>query len=787
MEDEALDFSAPVLEFADGTTIKVQQKPEEAESEGPQEEETVTPADRFTDDYDRSYHSQSKHHPTLFETGENRHNDRGHGYQRSNYDKWRSGPEERSTHDHDFNPRYDRRGSYDRHDGRPSYDRRDSRPSPYYHSGRPSDDQRKEGEGETSWRKNSFQRRPSQDSRDEFHPTLLQRPRRQSGMSARSDEYGGSAEGSEGFGTNNTIPGEIERPPEVTAAQKEVMLTAAERAKKRRDEEEAEYIAARERAKQKAMELAKKAEQNNTTSLERTRQASTSSDKDGHNAKPESDFKKPSSSWASVTRPMNSKELGGSRAASHQESHAARSPERMQKPVSISDIDKVMSSIRQTLNEKKVEPEGQQLAPSKPSEEAIPNAESVTGGAANDANEAKIEVPKAVIGSTIEVDETISVKETKSGPELATVAVTETTNIEMVVEPAMEPQSTWKTIVSAIEPTTWDHDKAKPKETTLNVTKWDLKLDDVTEKTANAAIDMENNPSSNQWKQFMKQSKEEGFVEKELSRPQDWNSYAKILQAELAETADEAGASSPGASELNELEESAKSIERPGRGGSRGRGRGLSNENSRGRGRGGSSRFDASSSESSRGGRGRGRGGRGRGDRFGRLENDSQEALVSTEEQPASQPSSRADTSSSWRRTADDEESVDIEVRLPHRQKPSKTAAKEKRNAQTKAMVGDADVKSIADVTLVESLSSSTRQSRKKIIGDDQELDFSDLSFSETPASDASATLVEQKVIVNHVTVTKTAEADSPQEDSASSGLLFSIYCVYTMNLGTAF
>lgn len=48
----------------------------------------------------------------------------------------------------------------------------------------------------------------------------------------------------------------INRPTEITAAQREVMLTAAERAKKRRDEEEAEYEAARERARKKAEALA---------------------------------------------------------------------------------------------------------------------------------------------------------------------------------------------------------------------------------------------------------------------------------------------------------------------------------------------------------------------------------------------------------------------------------------------------------------------------------------------------------------------------------------------------
>ncbi|KAM3580036.1 hypothetical protein VKS41_007281 [Umbelopsis sp. WA50703] len=772
MEDEALDFSAPVLEFADGTTIKVQQKPEETESDGQQEEETVTPADRFTDDYDRSYPSQSKQHSTLFETGDARYSDRGHGYQRSNYDRWRSGPDDRAGHDHDFNSRYDRRGSYDRHDGRSSYERRDSRPSPYYHARRPSGDQWKESESDPAWRKSSFQRRPSQDSRDEFHPTLLQRPRRQSGVSTRSDELGGSAEGSEGFGTHSTVPGEIERPPEVTAAQKEVMLTAAERAKKRRDEEEAEYIAARERAKQKAMELAKLAEQSSTISSERTRQASTSSEKDSHNAKSESDSRKPSSSWASVARPINNKESGGSRAASHQESHASRSPERTQKPVSISDIDKVMSSIRQTLNEKKTETEDQQFVPSKTNEKAVSSVEDASSrGLARD-SETKSEVPKVAADSTVAVVETITVKETKSTSGASIVAATETTaQFEMVTEPAMEHSATWKTIVSAIEPTTWNHDEANTNENPPNGTKWDLKLDD-SAKNAEPDSDIENIPGSKQWKQYMKQSKEEGFIEKERSQPHDWSSYAKTLEAELSEMADEAGASSFGTSEFNDSEASVKPIERPGRGGFRGRGRGQSNENSRGRGRGGSSRFDASSSELSRGGRGRGRGGRGRGGRFGREANDSQEALVSTDDQSPSQINSRADTSSSWRRTADDEEPVDIEVRLPHRQKPSKPTAREKRNAETKANAGHTNAKSMAKITLAESLSSSTRQLHKKIIGDDQELDFSDLLLSVTPVSDAPATPVEKTITVNHVATTKTTEADSlgsANEDSASS------------------
>ncbi|KAI8090123.1 uncharacterized protein B0P05DRAFT_529448 [Gilbertella persicaria] len=64
-------------------------------------------------------------------------------------------------------------------------------------------------------------------------------------------------------------------PEEITAAQKNVMLTAAERAKKRRDEQEAEYAAAAERARQKAAALAAKSTHTFTILQKKTNEPDT--------------------------------------------------------------------------------------------------------------------------------------------------------------------------------------------------------------------------------------------------------------------------------------------------------------------------------------------------------------------------------------------------------------------------------------------------------------------------------------------------------------------------------
>ncbi|KAI9498612.1 hypothetical protein BDB00DRAFT_392768 [Zychaea mexicana] len=118
-------------------------------------------------------------------------------------------------------------------------------------------------------------RRPSHDRKSNFQPTVLQRPRRMSELSARSDRSSSRDEIPQSVVAEQSqsppqqhqqmppvsLPAVVEgspssRPTELTAAQREVMLSAAERAKKRRDEEEAEFAAIRERARKKAEALA---------------------------------------------------------------------------------------------------------------------------------------------------------------------------------------------------------------------------------------------------------------------------------------------------------------------------------------------------------------------------------------------------------------------------------------------------------------------------------------------------------------------------------------------------
>lgn len=391
MEDEVIDFSNTVLEFADGTTMKVRtpvdQKSEEdsdgsdterpaskvkANSTNPVEGAFITPADRFTDDYDRSYprapdrrgeepsrersewdrdHQHERDSGGYLGRGgyhgqQQPQHERGSGYGRSyRYgDRWKgsSFEEHRGRGRGDGGPgryggKYERRDSFDKESGGAGegghYERRGS----FEHT-----QQRREGgigtyvaRGDSRERSHEtwngaggggvgpggtpgFERSGSWDRRDgaggEFHPTtLLQRPRRMSNVSNKSDrssergvlpasEQGGASSppvsGSrqysilqhdrdraaapfhpprravvteqpsqtgtammtqaEEIGGEATETTAIDRPEEVTVVQKEVMLTAAEKAKKRREDDEAAYLAAQARAKAKAEGLARK-------------------------------------------------------------------------------------------------------------------------------------------------------------------------------------------------------------------------------------------------------------------------------------------------------------------------------------------------------------------------------------------------------------------------------------------------------------------------------------------------------------------------------------------------
>ncbi|KAI7903504.1 uncharacterized protein BX663DRAFT_32256 [Cokeromyces recurvatus] len=175
-------------------------------------ERPVSPSERFTEDYDRSYPPQKHYHNENYKPTYRRSED--HGYINNRY-----------THN-DGNFDYKRHSSTD------------GQRQPY-----------------PSWpRRNSTDRRTSYDKRSELYPTtLLQRPRRLSDQTFISDR---DEQNALQIIPQPSISSTTTNSEEITVAQKTVMLTAAERAKKRRDEQEAEYKAAAERARQKAAALA---------------------------------------------------------------------------------------------------------------------------------------------------------------------------------------------------------------------------------------------------------------------------------------------------------------------------------------------------------------------------------------------------------------------------------------------------------------------------------------------------------------------------------------------------
>ncbi|KAI8994744.1 hypothetical protein BDB01DRAFT_207887 [Pilobolus umbonatus] len=203
MANDDADFSVDVVEFDDGTKIVV--------------DEEVSPAERFTEDYDRTYPPQRQ----------NVH-DRTYKYRR---------PEEAG-----YNSRYQYENRRRSTESAGNEDKRHS--SEKWNNRRDSTDNKNVAWG----------RRPSHDRKNIPPTTLLQRPRKTSD----NPRYEPSHDTQDSHSSVKIVhePKDDERPPEITVAQREVMLTAAERAKKRRDEEEAEFEAARERARQKAAALA---------------------------------------------------------------------------------------------------------------------------------------------------------------------------------------------------------------------------------------------------------------------------------------------------------------------------------------------------------------------------------------------------------------------------------------------------------------------------------------------------------------------------------------------------
>lgn len=265
------DFSVDVIEFDDGTKVQVESDASSTVSNALATSTTtavdpVLPSERFTDDYDRSYppkqqhqyhHSNNDHH---YQQQHHQHHDNDQHHNNPNYKPYRR------SEDHGYNPRYNNNinnSSYNtrRHSTEGGNERRISSASGTSDRWTATSSSRRDSMEQTHY----GNRRPSYDRKHDnssYHPTsLLQRPRRLSEQSFRSDH---SREDNsnplqiipEPNSTTTTTVNESTE--EITAAQKNLMLTAAERAKKRLEEQEAEFKAAAERAKQKADALAAK-------------------------------------------------------------------------------------------------------------------------------------------------------------------------------------------------------------------------------------------------------------------------------------------------------------------------------------------------------------------------------------------------------------------------------------------------------------------------------------------------------------------------------------------------
>lgn len=182
--------------------------------------EIVSPEDRFTEDYDRSYPPQIR---------QTKESDQRQAPVRNVWRNSSADNSQGSTQKWHHFERYsgsERRRSSDRSNRNAGHPHRDF-----------ADTDRRR-------LRNHYDRRPSQERRSSFQPTVI----------LQSTRHMKEAPASQPDDSDSGSP--INRPTEITTAQREVMLTAAERAKKRRDEEEAEFEAARERARKKAEALA---------------------------------------------------------------------------------------------------------------------------------------------------------------------------------------------------------------------------------------------------------------------------------------------------------------------------------------------------------------------------------------------------------------------------------------------------------------------------------------------------------------------------------------------------
>ncbi|KAL1921042.1 uncharacterized protein VTP21DRAFT_11677 [Calcarisporiella thermophila] len=317
-EDVGLDFSA-VVEFGDGTQVKVEpikdkNNEEEVdaaishtgsqeEPQKPQESEVIVrKEDRFSDDYDRNYpHSTDQPRREGFgrlyqpDTDQfvnqppprsSRSSDRRDSDRRdSDRGGWRCGSEDKRTEeavrrDHSSNRTL---GEDRREHATISQNRRRSQegmrrirssntpqPACAPNSQPPSNiSQPPSSVPEPEWR-----RRPSTEnesiksrsrSRDTPRYSILQHDasaqwRQSSERPPPVSQLDQARHPSSNSTTSSRVPDvegfvEIDRPPEITQMQKEYMLSAAERAKKRREEEEAERRAMQERARLKLKEI----------------------------------------------------------------------------------------------------------------------------------------------------------------------------------------------------------------------------------------------------------------------------------------------------------------------------------------------------------------------------------------------------------------------------------------------------------------------------------------------------------------------------------------------------
>ncbi|ORZ11184.1 hypothetical protein BCR42DRAFT_421727 [Absidia repens] len=265
MVSEEMDFNVSVVDDDDDDDIKLEDRESTTTSLEDNDDDTlnesqslqqqpVSPSDRFTDDYDRSYPSAAKRTSpgSLYNSQPQeayRHQDRYHHHH----------------HHHHYHDPYhiNNNNAVTQGGGKWSSERRGSEhsnTSGYRGQRRPSSSSFSATQG--GWNNhNDQQRRVSQDRTKP--PSSPQQQQQQPQQQQHPDTSPVTAttllrRPSTNINNNsNTIySSSDDRPPEIVAAQRQAMLSAAEQAKKRREADEAERQAAAARARQKALSLA---------------------------------------------------------------------------------------------------------------------------------------------------------------------------------------------------------------------------------------------------------------------------------------------------------------------------------------------------------------------------------------------------------------------------------------------------------------------------------------------------------------------------------------------------